>query len=362
MLACHILTSTEQVEIIAEEWRQLHADVGKSPFSSYDWFHIWWRTIGNAHGRALHIVTGREEGKLVALLPLAVIRWKGFRILQATGAEAFYQADMLCKEPAYADVLWKTARASRLYDFAHIRDVNPCSLYEQSLSAFAQLHDRNRAPYLKIEWATPDAWLKSIPKEQGLQRHTLQRKLRRLKEKGEVVHEIYRDFPLPEGMVEGLVEQKSAWCREHELKGMFDQPDILSFFLQFIEYAAKNGTLLFTRLKCADAVIAYHLMIIDGKKIRNYVPTADYSWSRYSPGHLSTVNAIFWAIENGFEEYDQMHGDFAYKYQFSNHVRECKEYTFSNSLYGLFGKNLFIKRRKLKQWFKEKLKRMRKPR
>lgn len=223
---------------------------------------------------------------------MAVIRRKGFRILQTTGAEAFYQADLVCQDPADAHRLWQAARASSLYDFAHLRDVCPGSVYEISLSAFANLHEKNRAPYLKIEWATPDQWLKSTPKEQGLQRSTLQRKLRRLKEQGEVTYEIYCELPLPEGMIEGMVEQKTAWCREHDLEGMFDQPDILSFFQQFIEYAAKSGMLLFTRLKCAEATIAYHLMVIDGKKIRNYVPTADYAWARYSPGHLSSVNAI----------------------------------------------------------------------
>ncbi len=353
MLECSIITSGAEAEALADEWRKLHSAIGKSPFSGYDWFDIWWRTMGK-RDRMLHIVTGRKDGKLVALLPLGVIRKKGFRILQATGAEAFYQADMLCEDPACAAKLWKAARASKLYDFAHIRDVCPGSLCEQSLSAFAILHDRNRAPYLKIEWKTSGEWLDSTPKERGLQRHTLKRKLRRLKDQGEVTCDLYRQLPLPDGMIEGMVEQKSAWCREHGLTGMFDQPEVLPFFRQFIEYLARSGALLFTRLKCGDRAIAYHLMVIDGKRIRNYVPTADYAWARYSPGHLSSVNAISWAIENGFEEYDQMHGDFAYKYQFSNHVRECREYTFSHSRYGWLGAKIFITRRNIRNLIKER--------
>ncbi len=54
-----------------------------------------------------------------------------------------------------------------------------------------------------------------------------------------------------------------------------------------------------------------------------------------------------------------MHGDFAYKYQFSNHVRECREYTFSNSLYGWLGAQIFIQRRALKKRLKDTLKRVR---
>lgn len=40
MLDYRILTSPAEVEMLADEWRQLHSLYGKSPFSSYDWFHI----------------------------------------------------------------------------------------------------------------------------------------------------------------------------------------------------------------------------------------------------------------------------------------------------------------------------------
>lgn len=347
MLQYTILTSDAEVDAIAGEWKQLYTIYGTSPFSSYEWFNIWRHTTGITHDRILHIVTGRVDGKLVALLPLAVIKRKGFRIAHNTGLEAFFQCDLLCKDPNYAEELWRASRNSGLYDFAHLRDVCPDSMYENSLSAFATTHERNRAPYLQLTWKTSQEWEASLPHRLT---KDLRRRQRRLEEKGKVTYEIYRELPLPEGMVDAMVEEKAAWCRQQGIKGMFNHPDVISFFHQLIEHNARSGTLLFARMKCGEATITHHFMITWKKKIFSYVVSADYEWFQYSPGHLANMRAIGWAIENGYEEFDHMQGDFLYKYQFSNEVRESKEYTFSTSIYGRLGAKIFIARRDLRNY------------
>ncbi|HEU5047921.1 MAG TPA: GNAT family N-acetyltransferase [Rickettsiales bacterium] len=360
-----ILTSDTEIAVIAEEWRQLHNAIGTSPFSGFDYFDCWWRTTGNTNGRVLHIVTARENGKLIGVLPLAVVRRKGFRVLQATGAEAFYQADILCANPEQAQALWQAARNSKAYDFIHIRDVCPGSLDEQALNSFATAHERNRAPYLKLEWKDAETYKATLPRKV---RTDLNRRLRRLEEKAPVKYTVCESLPLPEGIIEGMVKQKTAWCNELGLQGMFDQPNVLAFFRLFAAEAAKRGELFLAWLQCGEDVIAHHLALRYGKKLISYVVSNDAAYFQYSPGHLANLNAISWALEHGLEEFDHMQGDFAYKYQFANDVRECVEYTASTSFYGWLGAKLFIGRRDIRSklgpykrsligWYKKSFKR-----
>jgi len=151
-LDCTTITSYAEAKSLSDEWRALHERAGHSLFTDYDWFDIWWCTMGDTNGYSLHIITGRLDGKLVALLPLAVVCRKGFQILQSVGADVCFQCDMLCEEPGYATALWKVARQSPHYDFAHLRDVCPDASWKQALSSFALPCDNDKSYYLSIEW------------------------------------------------------------------------------------------------------------------------------------------------------------------------------------------------------------------
>jgi len=175
------------------------------------------------------------------------------------------------------------------------------------------------------------------------------RRARRLEEQGALTYEVCRNMPVPEAIITGLVRHKMLWCEQQGKQGLFDQPNVLEFSRQLIEEAARNGTLFLAWLKCGDSIIAHHLGFQHGKKLYGYTGAYDAAWVKYSPGHIMTIRAIVWAIENGLEEYDQMQGEFAYKHQFANGARECKEYTFYNSLKGWLGAELYIKRRAIKR-------------
>jgi CelD/BcsL family acetyltransferase involved in cellulose biosynthesis len=346
--AYKIITTDAEAEALADEWRALHARAGNSIFTDYDWFHIWRNTVGKAEERMLHIIAGRDNGRLVGLLPLAVIKRKGFRILQTIGAEAFYYCDLLCEEPAQAKELWRTAKQSPYYDFAHIRDACPGSLCERTLAVFAHLREQSKNLTLRIDgWKNGEEWKATLS---GSLRQGLNRKQRKLAEQGAVSYEVCRSEPIPEPIMEALVAHKKIWCEENVLKGMFDQPDILEYYRQMAHMAAQSKTLVLGWLKCGKAIIAYNLMFAYKKRLLMYVVAVDAAWHKYSPGNLAHVHAISWAIENGFEIFDFMQGDHAYKYHFTNQESPCNEYTFSNSLWGWLGEFIYVKRRMIKTY------------
>jgi CelD/BcsL family acetyltransferase involved in cellulose biosynthesis len=352
MLDCKILTSDAQVEALAGEWRALHARMEGSLHTDYDWFYIWRHTIGNVSGRMLHIITGRRNQELVALLPLVVTPKKGFRILQPIGAEAFYPCDILCEDTASAEALWHTARQSPHYDFGHFLHVSPGSANQKVLSSFASMFDKSKSFSLHLRWRMAEEWKATLSANM---RKNIHKAERQLAQQGTVRYELYRSAPLPDGMLEAIVEHKIERCKKNRLTGMFDQPNILQYLQHIVQEEARRNTLVVMWLKCGDAIIAYDLMLVRKKTLVGFMATIDPAWHKYSPGTLLHVHAIAWAIENGFEVFDLMQGEADYKYKLSNQVQEFSEYTFHTSLRGWIGEMLFTRRRLIREYIHDRL-------
>lgn len=346
LLDCAILTNETQVAGIEHEWRALQLRAGKSFFTDYDWFHIWWRTLGNAYGRSLHIVTARKDGRLVGVLPLCVIPKKGFRVLQAIGAEAFYFCDVLCEEPHYADRLWKAAKQSNRYDFAHIRDVMPQSAVEKTLPTFATKRECPKTLSLRLHWKNSDEWKASLP---GDFRRNHIRRVRNLNQVGAVNYNLCEAPPVNTKIIEMLVENKTTWANQTGHQGMFDQPRVLDYWRQMAEQGAKDKTLLLAWITCGDVIITQNIMFKRGKTLNIHSLAVDPAWGKYAPGHMAIINAISWAIDNDYEVVEHRQGESDLKAKFSNQGLECPEYSFHRSLKGWLGETLFFTRRELRQ-------------
>lgn len=345
-LHCAILTEEREITVVEQEWRELQARAGRSFFTDYDWFIIWWRTLGNTHNRTLHVITARKDERLVGVLPLCVIPKKGFRVLQAMGAEAFYFCDILCEESWQADGLWRTAKQSLHYDFAHIRDVMPQSLVTEVIPRFATRRECPRTFSLKLQWKNSDEWKASLP---GPFRQNYSRRLRNLNKEGAVSYNLCEGLPVNTDIIKMLVDNKSAWAQKKGREGMFDQPHVLDYWLQMAAQGARAKTLLLAWVRCGDAVIAQNIMFKREKILYIHSLAIDSAWSKHAPGNVAIVNAISWAIDHGFDKVEHRQGESGLKAKFSNQSSECPEYSFHHSLKGWIGEMLFFQRRQLKQ-------------
>jgi len=340
MLECEILTSETEIEKLADEWRRLHARVGRSSYTDYDLFVIWWRVLAKSDGRqSLHVIAGRRDGSLVGVLPLTIARRKGLRILYAAGHKGYYYCDMLAEDADIATALWNAACRSPHYDFADIRDVYPESMCYKALCAFAQRHDITGAFYVRLNWRTGKDWIASLP---GNVRGKFKRCTRRLEEKGAVRYEVYETGPLPAAIIDGMVEKKIAWSAVHDKHGLFDYPDVLRFFHLTLETAARQGRLFLAWLRCGDDVIAYNYGLIHHGILHISFWTYDPAWAQYSPGNVIMVHSICRAIDHGLRNVELGQGGSFFKRQYCNETRSCDEFTFSGSRRGRLLEAAFI--------------------
>src|SRR5262249_15630916 len=169
-----------------------------------------------------------------AVLPLAVARRRGLRFMHAAGHEAFYCCDMLCENDEQAMSLWKAAYHSPHYDLADIRDVYSESASYKPLSSFANKRDVTEAYSLNIRWQSGDEWLRLMP---GRTRREHFYHKRRLERKGAVRLEVCRSEPVPTEIIDRMIDQKIAWCKENKKPGLFDHPNVHEYFRQLTKKA-----------------------------------------------------------------------------------------------------------------------------
>jgi CelD/BcsL family acetyltransferase involved in cellulose biosynthesis len=204
------ISSEEQVRDLFEEWRALQSRAGRCFFTDPAFFAAWWDTHGRSSKRTLHVTIGREQGRLVALAPLVVMRRYGLRFLEWAGANVFDYSDTLLDSPADAELLWRAIRSSGRYDIGFIRGVRVDSSCSDAVARFGHPSRRITVYRLDMAWTSKEAWMaEALSKPR---RQHLRRKQQHLEREGVLGFRVHRSGPVPAAVLDALVQQKAAWA------------------------------------------------------------------------------------------------------------------------------------------------------
>jgi CelD/BcsL family acetyltransferase involved in cellulose biosynthesis len=334
-----ILNSVPQLDAIAAQWRDLQSRAGRSPFTDYDIVHTWCRTVAMSDKNIkLHIVTGTQDGRLVAVLPLVVDTRRGPRILYAVGQHWYDFCDVLCEGNDAGRGAWLAAMKSRGYDFAVLRHVFPDCQCHEMLAEIGRARDELDAYYLRTRWSNSAEWSASLS---GKLRGNINRSLRRMREEGPVKFEVYKDGPVPLHVIDRMVTEKITWCATNNKDSpMFSSPMVYEYYRALAEVAAANKSLFLAWLSCGDELVAYQQGFIHNSVLYGLLMTYNPAWIKLSPGTVIMAKAICWAIDNGCSSVNLGLGDPAmreegecwFKSKFANERLACREFSFSSSL------------------------------
>lgn len=333
-----ILTTETELADILPAWRDLYRRASNNLFSHPDFYLAWWQHLGSSTGWKLHVVTLRDGGRLVGVAPLAVIKRKGFRILQWAGIEALDYNDTLVESPEYNSPLWDAVRQSNAYDVAMIKDVLSTAPSCETLGTFAQPLQQSHAYYIPLVWKDSETWLKSYTADW---RKDYKRRFKRLEAHGPIHYEVYETLPIDNALMDLLVEQKRSWCRQTGNTGMFDHPGVNAFLMRLAEVAAEEKALYFCVLRCGDAIISIQMGFQYNGALYWYMTSYDGEWGKLSPGRVQMYKAIAWAIDHGLTEFDYLRGGESYKQSLTDSSRILNDYMFSRGIKGFIAKKLY---------------------
>src|SRR3954471_12784954 len=117
-----VLDSTQDFAALEEEWQDLYRNAPlATPFQSWAWLYSWWEFYGEAY--ELRLVTIRDDGLLVGLMPLMLQRLAGFGRLLFIGTGPTDYQDVLVREGWESLVSQAGVQALRQLDGWQVADL-----------------------------------------------------------------------------------------------------------------------------------------------------------------------------------------------------------------------------------------------
>ena len=327
MLECKILTTEKELESLEQAWHALYERATTRPFSDYSTVSLWWKGFPYRKQSMLHIVAGWHDGRLVALLPLIVYRKGGVRALLWAGYNAFLGDLQLLENPKDLEELWRAAYQSPHYDVAEIRYVEPETPLQKIVSSFpcSKILEDTIITSLCFNGMDSAAWIATLRRKLRVE---VRRKKRVIEREGKFSFDVYQDH-VPDALIDQMIAEKKEWCKVRDFKdAAFD------FVPDLAKDAAAHGRLIFFALSCGGKPIGLSLGFTLNKTVFAYMISYDSAWSKCSPGIVTSVEAISWAADNGFVEFNFMEGKEKYKLKYMNREQPVFTYVFCRTFVG----------------------------
>src|SRR5690242_1910505 len=121
-----IVTSPDRFGQLECEWQRLWEAGERNVFQSYQWIAAWWSTRTNASRLCLALAWRGQ--RLVTILPFAIRRWSGVRILEWAAQSVSDYCDAIGDNPEILRLLWREVRKAGGFDIIRLKNVRPDSL------------------------------------------------------------------------------------------------------------------------------------------------------------------------------------------------------------------------------------------
>jgi CelD/BcsL family acetyltransferase involved in cellulose biosynthesis len=308
--SCRILKNIDDVVSISTEWDRLWVSARAGYSLSFSYVYESWNTIHRPQGAELCCVVSIENDRLLAALPMVLLRGKVCKYASICTPEAAEGCDILVERSttsqAIANALLEKLLMSARPDLINFHFVKSGCHLELAIQSVARLriveaYD-NAMPYAdlkaEVDWAS---YKRSLSKHYE---SNVARKTRRLHEQGEVTVEIVRGASTP--AIGWLFLHKRKWSERTNKRGDW------VFSSRYQEFVTKlfssDPRFLVFVLKLDDSPIAVKLAAIGSSFASTMMITYDEKYERFSPGNVLDEFVIRHIFEN-YRDSDGRHLD-----------------------------------------------------
>lgn len=326
------IENTAGFEKLREEWTSLlEASASSSMFLTWEWLSTWWRHL--SEGRGLFLLAARRDGELVAMAPLALrpgrlTHLRPFRSLEflGTGSVGSDYLDLVIRrgrEDEALDALAESLAGGKIP--LKLAQLKTCSCAAVDLAA--ELGQRgwiiseaktDICPFIHLAGHSWESYLATLG---PAHRYNFQRRLKNLGKQFDVRFERVVSEAQRREALALLVRLHNMRWQGRGGSTAFHTAGLLSFHNELSRLALDRGWLrLFVlRLNGEPAASLYGFRY--GRTFYFYQSGFDPRYSKYSVGLVTMGLAIRSAIEEGVDEYDLLHGDESYKFDWSRETR-----------------------------------------
>jgi CelD/BcsL family acetyltransferase involved in cellulose biosynthesis len=326
------IETLNQFQQLREEWNSLLCSSrANCVFLRHEWLFTWWKHL--ADDRVLFILTARDDGKLVGVLPLA-LRGPQYARMVPRVLE-FLGSGLIGSD--YLDAIVSPGREddvfSGLSEYLHANGLvlHLTQLKRGSSVAMGLMEHLNSrqwsvaetkinvCPFIDLSAQTWQAYLATLSSSQ---RYNFNRRLRNLEKSGMLeFNRVDSPGEAGQGLKTVVSLHHSRWGSSGASEA-FQTDATVAFHQEFVQLAAENGWLRIFILSLDNAPVAALYGLRYGSTFYFYQSGFDPGYSKQSVGLVMMGLAIKSAIEEGAGEYDFLHGSEDYKFHWTTRVRE----------------------------------------
>lgn len=303
-----------------DAWRRLASD---RPMRSPEWLLGWWDSYATPEDELQIILVTDAEGDLVGLAPLYLQTSGGFATFRVLGASdnCTHHSNWLSAPGCDAEVGIGVARF-----LLQCKQVWKRLLFEaidaDALAIHATLKHLTEHGCLGHQREINSCWRINLPDNWDDYLQTLSRSLRKRCRKlqrqfldsGRVqVKQVETTTDLQRGFEILLQLHAARWGETGASAGVFSDEKFRKFHLEIARYLLDQNQLRLTWLECDGRPIAIEYQFFDTRAVYAYQAGIDLSMDSYSPGKLTMMAAIQFAIDRGCQYFDLLRGDEPYK-------------------------------------------------
>lgn len=320
-----VVSDSARLHELAEPWQALWRRADAHIFQSHPWIATWWNGVRERGDDRLAITLAWDGDRLAGIMPCAVHRRRGLRML-SWAAQLFSDYCDILVDPDYQShtvsvSLWNGLRKAGGFDITDFKQVRP------DAAAYPLLRQITRTPgsgagseqelCLKIENRWPDghAWFRSLGKKG---RNNFTRGRRILSELGgEVEFAIHAESAGLEPIMDRLIALKREWLQRHVPDSPLLGPDG-ELLKRLICAAADTGRLMVFVVKTGEVVATGSVNFVYDDRMQAYLTAYDSAYDRASPGMMVMIEYTCWAFDRGMKEVDFLRGDEPFKFRIAN--------------------------------------------
>ena len=289
-----LLVAVASIEELADEWEDLAVRTAAPPFARPGWIRAWWSAFGKGE---TYILTGRRDGELVSVLPLA--RYRGtLRSCSNVYSPVF---DGVSAKPSDLQPLVSAAvrKSRRGLVLRHLDTEGWLStalrlMAQETRSRFVVL-ETIASPFVapNLGW---EEFEKTLTKSR---RQTVRTTRRRLSEVGEIAVETTDGVENLEAHLDEFLRLEGSGWKVEQGTAVSLVSETESFYKNIAAWAAKNGLLRMSFMRVGGHQVAVEYQIDDGA--RRYLLKIGYDpeYARYGPGVLLQLAEVRTALEDG---------------------------------------------------------------
>lgn len=337
-------------------WQELWQRSNGYIFQHHDWIAGWVNGIRNRGNIRLRVIAAWDGDVLAGVLPLAVHRRHGLRILQWAGQVFSDYCDGLTDpgrdRAVLLNALWDSVWNAGGFDLINLQQVRPDAQVRRLLDGLTQdagrLHPADRQEHcLRIEnrWESGHAFFRSLNKKARNNHTRGQRILSELG--GEPSFRVIEPGTDPAPVLDEVWRLKEAWLRSVEPRSPLLGDD--RFVLRAVlDSAWKSGLVKIFVLDCGDRIAAASVNFIYSNRMEAYLTSYDPAFDRASPGTVLIVDYAQWAFDRGLTHVDFLRGEEAFKFRMANAETLLSNYGGARTLLGqvaMSGHRWLIRRR-----------------